>query len=60
MRLTEQHFKVAAKLVESIRNMSEADIEEIRDNIRRENEAASEEERIQKPTRQQMEKEFDL
>jgi hypothetical protein len=55
--VTEQQKEIAERLVESLKDI---DPEEIRQNIREENEYMKRKEEAQKPTRDQMQRRFNI
>jgi len=58
--ITTKQREVADRLVEDIKHMTEADYAEMRENLREENEYMAEKEKAQKPTREQMQREFNI
>ncbi len=60
MAITTKQKEVADQLIEHIKNMTEEDYDEIRENIRKENEYMAKKEAAQKPTREQMQREYNI
>jgi hypothetical protein len=60
MAITAEQIEIAERLVESIKNMTQADYDQIRENIRKENEYMAKKEAAQKPTREQMQLEYTI
>lgn len=60
MAITNKQKEVAEKLAASIKEQTKEDIERIRKNIRKENEYMAEIEKAQKPTREQMQREYTI
>ncbi len=60
MAITAKQKEIADGLVKDIKNMTDAAFAEIRENIRKENEYMAEKEKAQKPTREQMQREYTI
>ena len=58
--VTDEQKEIAERLVEGMRNMTQADYDQIRENIREENEYFRRKEIAQRPTREQMQREYNI